>query len=631
VTDSPDVPPDPNDFEALFAYLKEARGFDFTAYKRATLYRRVHKRMQATGITDVHAYRDHLEVHPDEFRHLFGTILINVTGFFRDPLVWEYVARTVLPQIVRDGMPAGGLRVWSAGCASGEEPYTIAMLLAEALGIERFRQHVKIYATDVDDDALGEARLASYTEKQVESVPPPLRAKYFTQVNDRYVFDREMRRSVIFGRHDLLQDAPISRVSLLTCRNTFMYFNLEAQVRILERLAFALLPGGILVLGKAEMLLGRSPALQPADIKRRIFTKVGSAVRIPATAVIHAASHRKGDSMLQDLRLRDLALDADPFAQLVLDTESTVVVVNARLRNVFGMRAEDVGRPFKDLEISFRPVELRSHVSRVLHRRQAEVVKDVEWTTPAGESLVLDAHVTPLTDATGRLLGVKVLFREVTQYRRLQEQLRRSNQELETAYEELQSTNEELETTNEELQSTVEELETTNEELQSTNEELETMNEELQSTNEELQGANEELHERGDELNRTNSFLETILTSLEEGVAVVDRHLRVQAWNARAHDLWGLRAEEVSGQNLLNLDIGLPVRELEGPLRACLSGQSPREELVVRAVNRRGRSLMLRFLCSPLSLAKDGQGGAILLMLELPAERALELEARGES
>jgi two-component system, chemotaxis family, CheB/CheR fusion protein len=611
-----------SDVEALLEYLRDARGFDFTAYKRATLERRLQKRMHAVGIPALQDYRDYLEAQPDEFRHLFSTILINVTGFFRDPLVWDYLGQSVLPRLVREGIPSGGFRVWSAGCASGEEPYTIAMLLAETLGPDAFRRHVKIYATDADEEALAEARAACYPAKRVESVPPQLREKYFASVNGRFVFDRDLRRAVIFGRHDLLQDAPISRVSLLACRNTFMYFNLEAQTRILERLTAALVPGGVLVLGKAEMLLGRSPALQPVDIKRRIFVKVGSATPPVLHGAGEAARPQRTDAMLQDLRIRDRALDADPVAQMVLDAEGTVVLVNARLRALFGVRNADVGRPFRDLDLSFSPVELRSLVARVLQRREVEVVQNIEWTTAAGELLVLDMHLVPLTDVTGELLGVTVLFRDVTHYRRLQDELRRSNQELETAYEELQSTNEELETTNEELQSTIEELETTNEELQSTNEELETMNEELQSTNEELQGTNEELEVRGGELNRVNGFFQAILTSLEEAVAVVDRDMRVQAWNARAYDLWGLRGEEVQGQSLLALDIGLPVGELEAPLRACLTGQSVREEVVVTAVNRRGRSLSLRVLCSPLSFAADGRSGAIVLMLELPAESA---------
>jgi two-component system CheB/CheR fusion protein len=210
---------------------------------------------------------------------------------------------------------------------------------------------------------------------------------------------------------------------------------------------------------------------------------------------------------------------------------------------------------------------------------------------------------------------VVLTFTDVTSHRRLQRELEESHQELETAYEELQSTNEELETTNEELQSTVEELETTNEELQSTNEELETMNEELQSTNEELQTMNDELRTRGDELNSSNAFLHSILTSLEGGVAVVDRELRVLAWNEAAEELWGMREQEVRGQHFLNLDIGLPVDGLRTALRKCIAGESG-SGLTLEAVNRRGKPIRCQVTCTPLRGPTDEMQGAILLMQE---------------
>jgi len=205
----------------------------------------------------------------------------------------------------------------------------------------------------------------------------------------------------------------------------------------------------------------------------------------------------------------------------------------------------------------------------------------------------------------------------VTRYKRLQEELEHSNQELETAYEELQSTNEELETTNEELQSTIEELETTNEELQSTNEELETINEELQSTNEELQTINEELRRRTEELNQVNSFLESILTSMRGGVVVLDQDLRIQVWNYKAEDLWGLRAAEVNEKNFLNLDIGLPVDQLRNMIRSCLSKESESGEVTLDATNRRGKAIECKVTCTPLRSTNDEIRGVILHMEEI--------------
>jgi two-component system CheB/CheR fusion protein len=231
----------------------------------------------------------------------------------------------------------------------------------------------------------------------------------------------------------------------------------------------------------------------------------------------------------------------------------------------------------------------------------------------------MDIQVVPAADVDGTPLGVTVTFTDVTQAHRLQAELQRSNQELETAYEELQSTNEELQTTNEELQSTVEELETTNEELQCTNEELETMNEELQSTNEELRTSNDQLHRRGDELNLANSLLESVLASVPSGVVGVDLDLRVILWNEGAEELWGLRREEAKGRPFMTLDIGLPLGSVLTAIRPVLEGKAASHEMVVSATNRRGRPIECRVRCTPLRAMNESPDGAVLLVEERQA------------
>src|SRR3954447_2541391 len=217
--------------DVLLEYLKLQRGFDFTGYKRSTLERRVAKRMEAVGAADYEAYMDHLEVQQDEFAMLFNTILIHVTAFYRDPEAWAYLASDVLPGLLEAKGPDAPIRVWSAGCASGEEAYTAAMVLAEAMGEQAYLERVKIYATDVDDEALDQARHAVYSAKDVESVPEPLLKKYFERSDTRCTVRKDLRRTAIFGRNDLVQDAPISKIDLLLCRNTLMYFNAETQAR----------------------------------------------------------------------------------------------------------------------------------------------------------------------------------------------------------------------------------------------------------------------------------------------------------------------------------------------------------------------------------------------------------------
>ena len=263
-------------FDALLEFLQSTRSFDFGAYKRTTLMRRAQRRMQVAGIEGFADYQDYLEAHPEEVSHLFNMILINVTGFFRDQPVWTYLRDHIIPTLLTQRPPKETIRVWSAGCASGEEACSLAMIFAEAMGADGFSERVRIYGTDVDEEALTSARMGAYAERDIQGLPLALVDKYFEKSNGCFAFRRDLRRSLIFGRHDLLQDAPISRVSLLSCRNTLMYLNAEAQARVLDRFEFALVPGGYLVMGTAEMLLGRSPAIQPVALKRRVFTKVGS-------------------------------------------------------------------------------------------------------------------------------------------------------------------------------------------------------------------------------------------------------------------------------------------------------------------------------------------------------------------
>ncbi|RZU54095.1 two-component system CheB/CheR fusion protein [Krasilnikovia cinnamomea] len=601
-------------FEALLVYLKESRGFDFTGYKRSSLTRRVNRRMGQVGIGDYQEYHDYLQVHPGEFTALFNTILINLTGFFRDAEAWEYLRHEVLETLVANKPADSVIRVWTAGCASGEEAYTLAMALAEILGPEAFRDRVKIYATDVDEEQLNEARQATYTERDVKAVPPELVKRYFEASAQRYTFRQDLRRSVIFGRNDLVQDAPISRIDLLTCRNTLMYFNTETQARILGRFHFALADGGVLFLGKAEMLLSHGSLFTPIDLKRRVFRRVPRLTSTPGAIFVEPPQPSTTPGTGLD-RLRNEAFAASPPAQLVLTSDGLVALPNRQMEKLFGLTSRDVGRPFRDLDLSYRPVELRSYIEQAQVERRTLRVTDVEYQR-GGDTTNLEVQISPLSDGDGSLLGVNLVFHDVTAARKLQEDLEHANQQLESAYEELQSTVEELETTNEELHSTVEELETTNEELQSTNEELETMNEELQSTNDELQSINDQLRINTAKLDEANGFLEAVLTSLRAGVAVVDQDLRIRVWNRRAEDLWGLRSGEVVGQHFLNLDIGLPFEKLRVPLRAALGPGGEVGEATVDAVNRRGRPVIVRVACTPLAPLDGAVSGGVIIAME---------------
>lgn len=608
------------DFEDLLRLLKETRGFDFTGYKRTTLRRRIQRRMDAVGVATYTDYRDYLEVQPEEYAQLFDNLLIHVTGFFRDAAAWQALQEKVVPELLSAKGPHSPIRVWSAGVATGEEAYTLAMVLAEALGHEEFSRRVKIYATDRDEEALRKGRAATFDERRLEDVPERLREKYFEPGEGRRSFRRDLRRSVIFGRNDLAADAPISRVDLLCARNTLMYFHAETQAEIIRRLHFALSDPGFLFLGRAEMLLNDSSRFEPVDLRMRLFRKVPRRSPAQLGAIPWEQNNREEDEE-PPRRLEDASLDAGPVAQLAVDTGGRLRVANARAEVVFNLHQRDIGRPFHDLEVSYRPVELRSLIEQATTELRPVEVSDVTWQPSAsGDPVALDLSLTPLHDNAGSLLGVGITFTDVTRYHQLRQELEQANKELESAYEEQQSLNEELETTNEELQSTNEELETTNEELQSTNEELETMNEELQSTNDELQEINEALRVRTDELDRTNTFLESVLRSLGGAVIVLDRSLGVRVWSPGAEDLWGLRPDEAEGQRLLALDIGLPVHDVAPMLREMVA-QGDREpaSTTVDAVSRRGKRLRLNVSATPRQ-DPDGEVSGVIIVMD-PAEK----------
>ena len=589
--------------EDLLLYLKQNRSFDFTGYKRSSLTRRLERRMTSVGAETFEEYQDYLEVHPREFELLFNTILINFTGFFRDAEAWTCVADEIIPKILTTVPPEAPIRVWSAGCASGEEAYTIAMLFAEAMGADDFRQRLKIYATDVDEDALNQARHAVYSERAVQAVPDELRSRYFELLDDRYVFRKDLRRTLVFGRHDLMRDAPISRLDLLMCRNVLIYFNRHAQRRIITNFHFALNEAGYLFLGRSEMLLAQDNLFEAASVPHRIFRKVAD-VRLRDRMLMLPAreAEQEARSRATTDQLSEMAFESSPAAQVVVDSQGAVVLTNRRAQQLFDLRTSDHGRPFRDLELSYRPVELRSVIDRAQSSNSRIRMEDVERLLPDGQSQYFDIEVTALTVNEDVRIGTHISFMEVTSRHLLRRELLGAKQIAETMNEELQSTNEELETSNEELQST--------------NEEMETVNEELQSTNEELQSVNEELREATLKADRVSIFLESILASVEAGIVVIDHDYRILLWNDQATEFWGLRPDEVRGRSLLDLNTGLPVEKLVDPLKRLRNNtEVDQQQIVLDAINRRGQPVRMR-ITMRLRRTEDPHSHSVVLVMD---------------
>lgn len=267
-------PPEINpEFEALLNYLKHNRGRDLTGYKRSTLIRRFEYRMQSIGIDSYQNYLQYLQYHAEEHLALLHDILINFTGFFRDPDAWVYLATEIIPKIIANKYSNEPIRVWSAGCSTGQEIYSFLILMSESLGIDFCLQRIQCYATDVDEDALQQAKKAIYSDLEVIGVPSKLLKKYFQRIEQGYVFYPDLHGLIHFDRHDLMQDAPISGIDLLICRNVLMYFTTEAQASILAHFHLALKNTGFLFLGEVEMLVQHRQFFTPINSKQRFYTK----------------------------------------------------------------------------------------------------------------------------------------------------------------------------------------------------------------------------------------------------------------------------------------------------------------------------------------------------------------------
>ena len=600
--------PDP-EFESLLRHIQESRSLDFRGYKRTSLRRRIALRMETVGTDSFAGYRSYLEAQPGEFEDLLNTVLINVTSFFRDTEAWEVLKSEVIPQLLaREGEHA--IRVWSVGCASGEEPYSIAMLLAEALGMAEFSRRVKIYATDLDEEALKVARLANYSPRDVENVPPELLEKYFERTNHHYVFERELRKCVIFGRHNVVHDAPISRIDLLICRNLLIYLEAETQAVVLPRLHYALSREGYLFLGKAETQLARSSLFRPIEMKHRIFMKVPQEYHRPIGRTFPIRTLGRADAPVASAELLEAIVKDIGHAIIVVDDAGAVALANPQARLLLGIGEADVGRPFQDLPISYRPIELRGPMDDVFRQRRGVRLEDQEYRLNQSEVMRLSVDLRPLHRADGSVHAVLFAFYDQTRVHGLQRELEAAQEHLEQSIEELQSANEELETTNEELQSTNEELETLNEEARSSNEEMESVNEELRIQAE--QAASYRLH------------LESVLRAMNGGIIVLDEKRLIQSWNRWSENCWGLRAEEVIGTSFDALDIGLQIHELREPLAAVQSGRAEQEEVLLEGLDRRGRRILCRIRISGLQEDDEVMHGLVMVFQDVTEERAQE-------
>ena len=603
--------------EELLQFLAEERDFDLRGYKPSTLERRIRKRMGQLSLGSFDEYLEYIRAHPDETNQLLNTILINVTEFFRDPAAWDVIASDILPYLLKRLRTGDSFRAWVAGCSTGEEVYSLAILVAEYFGSRMPEFDIKIYATDVDESALNVARRGEYAPERLRRVRPEWRHKYFSNAKMPRV-NREVRRMLIFGRSDLAQDAPISHVQMIVCRNVLIYFDAIAQTHILNRLHYALDPGGILFLGKSESKLSNSTMFRPVDSRWRIFRKDhsqpgGDIPRISTAARSNEAMSTE-DSSTKDHEIQRTKLYYRALLEVLepgvfaLDANDVLIVDNQSALSLWGLSGSKlVGQHIAESALGRQCPDLVQNVEES-HRNPDRPLKFDCPIKIDNNTRVLAVTLRPVGGESGERVGTLIYADDVSHREKLQTTI----EQLEATGEELQSANEELETTNEELQSTNEELETTNEELQSTNEELETTNEELQSLNEELENMNEELEFRTRELDSLNSRYAETLERMPWAVMVLDSEGRVQFWNTASQKLFDLEARSVVGLELAQLPIDTDLRAALVRRRKAVDERNTPMLLRNQHLNSKRAKMAFDVHLTPLS--RDSGKPSLLLM-----------------
>lgn len=548
-----DTPPvDVSVYEEILKVLRLRTGTDFTRYKENTVRRRLQRRMVANHLTQAEHYLEFVKDRPDEADKAAQDILISVTSFFRDAEAFEKLERH-LKKLLAKKNPGDQIRIWVPGCATGEEAFSIALLLYEQLGTSVINYKIQVFATDIDLPALAKARKAVFDASAVSQLRPALVGKYFTESGDHFVLNKAVRDLVVIARQDITEDPPFLRLDLVSCRNLLIYFKSALQNKILEIFHYALNEGGYLFLGKSESAKQGQDLYQTIDAEARIYRRLSVVPRSrpmfkgqpspplevksrPAIKKTSAAEHLHNTLMaayappavLVDSRLNILQVHGDVHPYLRIPAGDLDWQLHKLLRRELRLDARALITKAKREKTRVhtpwvRLVDANASVRVAVHPMPAQALEEDLYTVSFESK---DAESVDHRDSGEA--GLRDVDAHVTE---LEHELTATREHLQTAIEELETSNEELQSVNEELQSA-------NEELQSTNEELETANEELQSTNEELTTVNDELQLKTAELLASHTDLENIKDSLGFALIVVDAELRVRFHNPAAAKLF---------------------------------------------------------------------------------------------
>jgi two-component system CheB/CheR fusion protein len=575
---------------AIIDLLRTQSAHDFTLYKEGTLLRQIERRMGAVSIRDIGAYLSMLRDNPDEIALLAKSMLIKVTRFFRDEAMFAVLAETVVPELVRRQPPDRPIRIWDAGCSTGEETYSIAMLFLEAIAAANRNLKLQVFASDIDNDAISAARNGLYPKSIEEHVSSDRLERFFVKEDDHYRVTRELREAVVFTTQDLLADAPFSRLDFVSCRNVLIYLRPEVQERVLALFHFALREGGILVLGASEAVGDFGDRFEPISKKHRIFRHRGRSR--PGEVVFPIAPGASGRLLLAAAQgprsAAPRARAAELARQALLDAYAPAsVLINARHEGLHYFGPIDrylkvaAGAASRDLFAMAREglrAKLRAAI-RQAAREHARVTLGGARIERNGDAVAVSVSAQPVQAEGEEFLLVS--FADEPERAKSGDDgaadpsyVARLEQELDAARKELESAIHDLETSNDELTAANEEAMSTNEELQSTNEELETSKEELQSLNEELTALNSQLNETIEQQRATTNDLQNTMNSSEIAMLFLDGNLEIRLFTPAARSMFSVIASDI-GRPLADL-----ARRINDPLlladaAAVLAGEGP--------------------------------------------------------
>jgi len=623
----------------IYKLLQTRTGHDFSEYKDRTFQRRVQRRMQVVQTARLEEYVERLQKDPDEVRALLRDLLIGVTDFFRDDAAFRALETSVVPKLFEGKHADDEVRVWVVGCATGEEAYSIAILLREYMDRLEAPPKVQIFGTDIDEAAMGVARAARYAADLVKGVSPARLERFFVHEAGSYHVAKDLREMCIFSMHSVIRDPPFSRLDLISCRNLLIYLKPSLQELIIPLLHYALRPSGSLLLGLSENIGRYAELFLPLDKKNRIFQRRDIVARpslpfrqfLPGSRRDGVASNTNHSPLLQRSELlhnvANIIVERFGPTYVIIDQTGEVLYFSAGTGKYLEIAA---GPPSRDV-LALASPGLRADLRAALHRAKESGRRVTRERIPVetiGGIHVIDLVVEPITRGNDTTYGVvfsdhapAVRHAEIGSAQRPDGEddiIQQIEKELQETKERLQSTIEELETANEEFRSSNEELTSVNEELQSSNEELETSKEELQSVNEELQTVNSELSNKVDELDRANSDLNNLFQSTQIPTIFLDRNLVIRSFTPPVTKLFNLIPGD-HGRPLTDLVSRLAYPDLENDIRAVFGG-----EVIERAVNLVGgkRHFLARIL--PYRTTGNMIDGVLLTFVDITGVVAAE-------